>query len=248
MSSRVLIAGIGGVGGALARRLCARGVPVHVIARSREKLSALCVELGAGASFSVADAAAPDAFEAAVREAAALGPLSGLVYAVGSIPLKPLARATAADFESAFAVNATSAALALKAVAPALAARGGARPGAAVFFSSVAARVGFPQHAAIAAAKGAVEALVRSAAAELAPAVRVNAIAPSLSDTPLAARFTASEAAKKALGDAHPLPRLGTADELAAWAAFLLDDASSGWVTGQVFSVDGGRSTLRPKN
>ena len=89
---------------------------------------------------------------------------------------------------------------------------------------------------------------MRAAAAELSPAVRVNAIAPSLSETPLAARFTASEATRKSLGDAHPLPRLGTADELAAWADFLLSNETSGWVTGQVFAVDGGRSTLRPKN
>jgi NAD(P)-dependent dehydrogenase (short-subunit alcohol dehydrogenase family) len=245
--ARVIIAGIGGVGGALARQLHAKNIPVHLIARSADKLAALSASLG-GAPFTVADAAQPEAFEAAVRDAAALGPLSGLVFAVGSIPLKPLKTTTAKDFADAFALNTVSGALALKAAAGALGAGGAARPGAAVFFSTVAARVGFPSHAAIAAAKGGVEAFVRAAAAELSPAVRVNAIAPSLSDTPLAARFTASDATRKALGDAHPLPRLGTADELAAWAAFLLDDGASGWVSGQVFSVDGGRSTLRPKN
>ncbi len=246
-ASRVIIAGIGGVGGALARRLVAKGVAVHLVARSAEKLAALSAELG-GAPFTVADAAAPEAFEAAIATAAAAGPLTGLVYAVGSIPLKPLKSTTAKDFADAFALNTVSGALALKAAAGALGARGAARPGAALFFSTVAASVGFPSHAAIAAAKGGVEAFVRSAGAELAPAVRVNAIAPSLTATPLAARFTASEPTRKALGDAHPLPRLGTADELAALADFLIDADASGWVSGQVWAVDGGRSTLRPKN
>ncbi len=91
-------------------------------------------------------------------------------------------------------------------------------------------------------------AFARSAAAELAPKLRVNCIAPSLTDTPLAARMTSSDSMKKALGDMHPIPRIGTADEVAALVEFLLDDATGGWISGQVFSVDGGRSTLRPKN
>lgn len=246
MTSRVLIAGIGGVGGALARRLYARGVPVHLLARSDAKLSALSSELG-GAPYTAIDASSTDAFEAAVRDAAALGPLHGLVYAIGSIPLKPIKSTSAKDFSDAFALNFLGAALAVKAASSALTAGGAAKPGSVVLFSTVAARVGFPQHAAISAAKGAIEAYARSAAAELAPALRVNVIAPSLSDTPLAARFTASEATRKALGDAHPLPRLGTADDSASLAEFLLEPSNS-WITGQVFSVDGGRSTLRHKN
>jgi NAD(P)-dependent dehydrogenase (short-subunit alcohol dehydrogenase family) len=251
MSARVLIAGIGGVGGALARRLARKGVSVHLVARSGDKLAALRAELGGGGAhaFTIADAAHPEAFEAAVREAVGAAPLAALVYAIGSIPLKPLKATSAADFSAAFDANFTSGALALRAAAGALAGGGaGGAPGAAVFFSTVAARVGFPNHAAIAAAKGAVEGWSRAAAAELAPRVRVNVIAPSLTDTPLAARFTGTEAVKKALGDAHPIPRLGSADEVAALAEFLIDDATAGWITGQVFSVDGGRSTLRPKN
>ena len=125
---------------------------------------------------------------------------------------------------------------------------GGSEAGSAVFFSTVASRMGFPNHSAIASAKGGVEAFVRTAAAEFAPKLRVNCVAPSLSDTPLAARMTSNEAIKKALGEAHPIPRLGTADDSAAAAEFLLDGKWSGWVTGQVWSVDGGRSTLRHKN
>ncbi len=247
MASRVLIAGIGGVGGALARRLIARGIPVHLLSRSNDKLSALSKELG-GVPFTSVDVTSTDALEAAVRDIAAQGPLHALVYAVGSIPLKPLRTTTARDFSDAFAVNFLGAALAVKAAASALSAGGVTRPGSVVLFSTVAAKVGFPQHAAIAAAKGAVEAFARAAAAELSPLVRVNVVAPSLSDTPLAARFTANEATKKAMGDAHPLPRLGTADDSAAMADFLIDHVQSSWITGQVFNIDGGRSTLRPKN
>jgi short-subunit dehydrogenase len=112
MAGRVLIAGIGGVGGALARRLAARAVPVHLVARSADKLAALAATLP-GATFSIADSASPEAFEAAIREAAAAGPLAGLVYAVGSIPLKPLKSTTAKDFADAFALNCASGALAL---------------------------------------------------------------------------------------------------------------------------------------
>jgi len=257
---RVLIAGIGGVGRALALRLAARGAPVHLVARSADKLAALRAEVAAAAApgtpaptVSVADLTLDADVERAAREAGGAGPLAGLVYAVGSIPLKPLKGSSSRDFAEAFALNCIGGAMLLRACLPQLLlaapAPGAApAPASAVFFSTVASRVGFPNHCAIAAAKGGVEAFVRSAAAELAPRVRVNCVAPSLSDTPLAARMTSNEAVRKALGEAHPLPRIGTADDSAAMADFLLDDSRSSWISGQVFSVDGGRSTLRHKN
>jgi NAD(P)-dependent dehydrogenase (short-subunit alcohol dehydrogenase family) len=238
----VLICGAAGIGRSLAQRLHARGVAVHLLSRDAAKLQALSNSLG-GAPFTVADVAS-DSFEDTVRGIASSTPMRGLVYAVGSIPLKPLKGTTTADFLAAFSVNALGAALALKACAPSLAA--GAAPGSAVLFSTVACAQGFPNHAAIAMAKGAVEALTRSAAAELAPRVRVNCIAPSLTDTPLAARMLSSDAMRKALGDAHPIPRVGAADDVAALTELLLEPTS--FINGQVLAVDGGRSTLRPKN
>ena len=170
------------------------------------------------------------------------GALNGLAWCIGSIPLKPLKAATAQDFGVAYALNVTGAAMLIKAAAPALA-KGN---GAVVLFSSIAASQGFANHAIIGAAKAAVEGLTRSLAAELAPAVRVNCIAPSLTRTPLASPFTANDAVAKAVAAMHPIPRLGEAGDLAAMAAFLLSDDAS-WMTGQVIGIDGGRSVLRVK-
>lgn len=115
-----------------------------------------------------------------------------------------------------------------------------------VLFSSVAARAGFPNHAAIAAAKAAVEGLTVALVAELAPHVRVNCIAPSLTRTPLAEPLTRNAAMAEAIARQHPIPRLGEPEDAAALADFLLS-AQAGWITGQVFGVDGGRSSLRGK-
>ena len=118
--------------------------------------------------------------------------------------------------------------------------------GSLVLFSSVAAGVGLASHEAIGAAKAGVEGLARSAAASYAgKQIRVNAVAPGLCDTPLAARLLGSDAARAASGKMHPLGRVGTAADPAAAAAFLLDPAQSGWVTGQVLGVDGGLGSLR---
>ena len=115
-----------------------------------------------------------------------------------------------------------------------------------VLFSTVAVGQGFASHASVSMAKGAVEGLTLTLAAEWSPKVRVNAIAPSLTETPLASFMTANAATAQAIAAMHPLQRLGTAGEVAALAAFLLSD-KAGWITGQVIGVDGGRSTLRVK-
>lgn len=245
MQSPVLVFGAtGGVGAALARRLRARGAAPFLVSREPGRLEALASELG-GAPFHIADVTDAAALRAAV---AAAGPvLAGLAFCVGSIPLKPLARTTEADFLDAFRLNTVAAAMAVQAAAPALAA-GGRECGApgVVLFSSIAARAGFPNHAVIAAAKAGVEGLALSLAAELAPAVRVNCVAPSLTRTRIAEPLTKSPQMADAIAKLHPIPRLGEGEDPAALADFLLSDAA-GWITGQVIGVDGGRSTVRVK-
>lgn len=240
MTQRILILGAtGGIGAALARRAAARGATPVLAGRDPARLASLAAELG-GAETLLADAADTDGLRRAVGGVA--GPLAGLAYCVGSIVLKPAARTTDADMEGAFRLNALGAAAAVQAALPALA----AGQGAVVLFSSVAARAGFPNHLAIAAAKAAVEGMTVALAAELAPAIRVNCVAPSLTRTGIAEPLTRNPAMAEAIAKTHPIPRLGEAEDAAALADFLLSPAA-GWITGQVMAVDGGRSTLRVK-
>jgi 3-oxoacyl-[acyl-carrier protein] reductase len=165
--------------------------------------------------------------------------LDGFVYAPGSINLKPFKGYKPEEFRSDFEINALGAALALQKAEKALR----AAQGAALLFSTVAVGQGMSYHASIAMAKGAVEGLVRSLAAEWAPAVRVNAVAPSLTDTPLASKLLGNEARAAAAAERHPLKRVGQVGELAHAGLALLDNP---WISGQVLGVDGGMSSLRP--
>lgn len=166
----------------------------------------------------------------------------GLVYCPGSINLKPFHRLTEQDFLADFQQNVIGAVRLIQQFLPALKKASGA---SVVLFSTVAVKNGMPFHASIAASKGAVEGLAKSLAAELAASkIRVNVIAPSLTDTPLAGMLLNTEEKKEAAGKRHPLQRIGTAEDMAAMTSFLLSDDSS-WVTGQIIGVDGGLGSLR---
>ena len=167
--------------------------------------------------------------------------LDGLVYCPGSIRLLPFERLSAEAFLEDYRINLLGAVRALQAALPALKA---APTASVVLFSTVAVTTGMPMHTSIAAAKGAVEGLTRSLAAELAPKIRVNAVAPSLSDTPLAARLLRTDRQRAAAAERHPLERIGQAVDLAAAAQFLLSEDAS-WITGQVLPVDGGIGAVR---
>lgn len=168
--------------------------------------------------------------------------LDGVAYCPGSINLKPFHRLTAQDFSDDFNINVLGAVKVVQAVLPKLK---NAEQSALVFFSTVAVAQGMPFHASVAAAKGALEGLTKSLAAELAPKIRVNCIAPSLTDTPLAAKLLANEDKKKASAERHPLKLIGTAEDIASLAAFLLSPKAK-WISGQIVGIDGGLSTLRP--
>jgi NAD(P)-dependent dehydrogenase (short-subunit alcohol dehydrogenase family) len=168
--------------------------------------------------------------------------LQGLVYCPGTIVLKPFQRLTIDDFKEDFNINLLGA---VKVIQGCIKQLKKSQTGASiVLFSTVAVKSGMAFHASVASAKAAVEGLTRSLAAEFAPRIRVNAIAPSLTDTPLAQNLLASEEKRKASADRHPLKRVGRPQEIAGSAAHLLSDAGS-WITGQVVPIDGGMSSLR---
>ena len=166
--------------------------------------------------------------------------LGGLVYCPGSIELKPLRMLKADDLRAAFEVNVVGAFSAVQRCADRLKRAPGS---SVVLFSTVAVGRGMAFHAGVAAAKGAVEGLSRSLAAELAPTVRVNCIAPSLTRTSLADKLLNTPEKEATSADRHPLKRVGEPDDIAAMAEFLLS-ASATWITGQVIGVDGGMSAI----
>lgn len=170
------------------------------------------------------------------------GPIDGLVYCPGSINLKPFHRLTAGDFEKDFQINVLGAVQAIQGFLPLLKA---AATSSIVLFSTVAVQTGMGFHASIASSKGAIEGLTRSLAAELAISkIRINAIAPSLTQTPLANAFLNSDDKIEAAGKRHPLGRVGQVADLANMAVFLLHPENS-WITGQILKVDGGMGDLR---
>ncbi len=169
------------------------------------------------------------------------GELAGVVYCPGSINLRPFERIKPADFESDYKLQVIGAIKVLQMVLPVLKKSGNA---SIVLFSTLAVQTGLPFHTQVAASKGALEGLTKALAAEYAPKIRVNCIAPSLTDTPLAASLLNTEQKKEANALRHPLKRIGSTADIANMAAFLLSEKAS-WITGQIFHVDGGMSSLK---
>ncbi|MEM9479700.1 MAG: SDR family oxidoreductase [Verrucomicrobiota bacterium] len=168
--------------------------------------------------------------------------IHGLVYCPGTINLKPFHRIKEEEFLHDYYVNFLGAVRVLQAALPGMKKAGNS---SVVLFSTVAVGTGLGFHASIASAKGAVEGLVRSLACEWSPRIRVNGVAPSLTDTPLAATLLGSEDKREVSEARHPLKRIGTAQEVAALAELLLSDNAAS-VTGQMLRPDGGLSSLRP--
>jgi NAD(P)-dependent dehydrogenase (short-subunit alcohol dehydrogenase family) len=167
--------------------------------------------------------------------------LDGVIYCPGSINLKPFHRLSQDDFMNDITINHLGA---VKVLQQAFKPLKKSPSASIVLFSTVAVQTGLSFHASVASAKGAIEGLTRSLASELAPKIRVNAIAPSLTDTPMAERLLSSEEKKEANADRHPLKKIGSPKDIAEAAHFLLTDRSS-WISGQILQVDGGLGTLR---
>ncbi len=223
-----IIGGTSGIGQASVARLLASGHSLFAASRRPEQLQ----QLGIPTQFF--DALAPTPLTWPEK-------LDGFVYFPGSITLKPFHRLNLADFIKDIHINLLGAVHALQSALPALKASSEA---SVVLFSTVAVDQGMPFHASIAAAKGALEALARSLAAEWAPLIRVNVIAPSLTDTPLAGTLLSDETKRSASAKRHPMQRIGNADDVAQMVEFLLSDASR-FMTGQTLRPDGGLSSVK---
>jgi NAD(P)-dependent dehydrogenase (short-subunit alcohol dehydrogenase family) len=239
--AKFLIVGTAGTGGALAARLKSAGHDLFLINRSPEHVEDLARDLSV--PFAIVDVTQAEQLQAAIGAA---GPaIDGLAYCAGTINLKPVGRLNLEDIRRDFEVNAVGAFAVVQAALPALKASTQSTA-SIVLFSTVAVQQGFASHASISMSKGAIEGLTRALAAELAPKIRVNAIAPSLTQTPLSEGLTRNPATAQAIAALHPLQRLGTSNDVAGLAAFLLGQEAD-WITGQIIGVDGGRSSLRNK-
>ena len=228
----VVIGGSSGIGLDITRRLTESNQRVTMVSRSTHTVD----ELKAVIHLSL-DVTRDDIDPASVPER-----VQGLVYCPGSIRLRPFHRLKPDDFLADFQINLLGAVKSIQACLPGL--KKADSPASIVMFSTVAVETGMPFHASIASAKGAIEGLTRTLAAELAPTIRVNAIAPSLTDTNLTKALLSDDGKRSAAAERHPLKRFGHTKDIAAAAIFLLENSAS-WITGQVIAVDGGMGAVR---
>ena len=235
MSEKYLIFGAtGSVGSSLAEQLKNSGNDIHLIARNENEVKTIAEKLGC--TYTVVDVLEEGFIEKVKSD---ISEIKGIAYCVGSIDLKPLRMVTEADMNKCMKLNLYSAIEAIKGFQESLK----KNKGSVVLFSTVAAQRGFTNHTIIASAKAAVEGLTVTLAAEFAPHIRVNCIAPSLSKSKIAEPMLKNPAIAEGIAKAHPLKRLGEGKDSAALAKFLITEESY-WITGQIIAVDGGRSKL----
>jgi len=235
MSEKYIVFGAtGSIGSSLAEQLVSSGNSVHLVARNEAELKNISGKLECTSTVAnVLEEGFIDKVKNDISET------KGIAYCVGSIDLKPLRMVTEQDFNKCMKLNLYSAVETIKGYQESLK----KNKGSIVLFSTVAAQRGFTNHAIIASAKAAVEGLTVSLAAEFAPNIRVNCIAPSLTNSKIAEPMLKNKALADGIAKAHPLKRLGEGKDSASLAKFLISEDSS-WVTGQIIAVDGGRSKL----
>lgn len=229
--SYLIVGGTAGIGNEIVKRLSAKGNNIFVTGRTRKNLDDIKDVVFFEWNSEDENSQLPEISE----------PLSGIVYCPGTIILKPFKNLTDKDFLYEFTVNLLGAVRVIRKFLPNLKS---SENSAIVLFSTVAVQMGMSFHSSIASAKGAVEGLTRSLAAELAPSIRVNCIAPSLTDTALSGKLLGNEEKRDAAAKRHPLNKFGKVEDIASAAVYLLSSDSS-WITGQIMSVDGGMSSVK---
>jgi NAD(P)-dependent dehydrogenase (short-subunit alcohol dehydrogenase family) len=228
MKNYLIVGGSSGIGLHLAKTLALAGNKVQVLSRSWKE-----AEIPQNITFSSIDIT-----EEVVQFPEITEPIDGLIYCPGSINLRPFRALKQADFMNDLQINYLGAVKTIQKYLPQL--QQSTAP-SIVLFSTVAVQKGMPFHASIAGAKGAIEGLTKSLAAEFAPKIRVNAIAPSLTETPLAEKLLNSESKMASAAERHPLKKIGSVQDISEAALYLLNAT---WVSGQILAVDGGMSSI----
>ena len=237
MTKKILIFGAtGSVGSSLTKLIKESSMDAHLIGKNEDEISNLKDQTGF--SYSIADVTDQNFIETIDKDLDGLE-ISGIAYCVGSIDLKPLNLVSKKDYLKSFELNLFPIVEIIKKYKDNLK----KNKSSIVLFSTVAVKQGFPNHSIISPVKASLEGLTVSLAAELAPNVRVNCIAPSLSKSKMAGKILSNPKIAEGIAKQHPLKRVGEGNDSAALARFLLSDESS-WITGQIIGVDGGRSNV----
>lgn len=234
----IIIGGTGAIGSSLAKQLKKIAYEPVLIARNKHDLEILSKEIDC--DYYVCDVLDSEKLTKIINNLE--DKIFGLAYCVGSINLKPLKLSKEHDFLESFKINTLGAIHAIKAAQSSLV----KNQGAILLFSTVAVQQGFVNHSIISTAKGAIEGLTLSLAAEFAPSIKVNCIAPSLTEGKMSQNLVKNENIRKAIENMHPIPKIGQGVDFADIGSYLLS-ANNKWITGQILHIDGGRSTLRIK-
>ena len=232
----VILGATGSIGSSLANQLYKDQFDCHLVGRSEDELKKIADKLNY--TYSVCDVLKLG-FVDNLKKDLEETEIQGIAYCIGSIDLKPFKLTKANDFVSSYVLNLVAVTEVIRTFQESLK----NNKGSIVLFSTVAAKKGFANHSIISPAKAAIEGLTVSLAAEFAPNIRVNCIAPSLTKSKIAGSVLKNQTIEEAIAKMHPLKRLGEGDDSANLANFLLTTKSS-WITGQIIGVDGGRSNI----
>ena len=236
MSKYLIFGATGSIGTKLAEQLHKSNKDVHLIGRNEEDLQKLSAKLNC--EYTILDIMKDNISEFTKNEFQDTE-ISGLAYCVGSIDLKPLKNSKKEDFQKCLDLNFFPVIEIIKSIQENLK----KNKGSIVLFSTVAVQKGFTNHAIISSAKGAIEGLTVSLAAEFAPNIRVNCIAPTLTESKMSKNILKSKVMAEGIAKSHPMKRIGKPEDVASMAKFLLTDESP-FITGQIIGVDGGKSSL----